>query len=53
LRAAHTRGPGLVVLPGLDHTLHPAGDSINDQILAPAAINALIAFARPFARPAR
>jgi hypothetical protein len=53
LRAAHTGGPGLVVLPGLDHQLHPAGDSINDQILAPAAINALTAFARPFARPGR
>lgn len=53
LRSAHTSGPGLVVLPGLDHELHPAGDSVNDQILAPAAINALTAFARPFARPAR
>ncbi|HEX4225342.1 MAG TPA: alpha/beta hydrolase [Pseudonocardiaceae bacterium] len=53
LRAAHTNGPGLVVLAGLDHELHPAGDSINDQILAPAAIDALTAFARPFARPAR
>jgi hypothetical protein len=53
LRAAHTRGPGLVVLPGLDHELHPAGDSINDQILAPAAINALRAFAAPFSAGAR
>jgi hypothetical protein len=53
LRAAHTSGPGLVVLPGLDHELHPAGDSINDQILAPSAIDALTAFARPFARAAR
>jgi hypothetical protein len=53
LRAAHATGPGLVVLPGLDHELHPAGDSINDQILAPAAIDALRAFARSFVRPAR
>jgi alpha-beta hydrolase superfamily lysophospholipase len=53
LRAAHTRGPGLVVLPGLDHELHPAGDSVNDQILAPAAIDALASFARPFAEAAR
>lgn len=53
LRAAHTSGPGVVVLPGLDHELHPAGDSINDQILAPAAINALTAFAEPFSVRAR
>ena len=49
LRAAHTSGPGLVVLPGLDHELHPAGDSVNDQILAPSAIDALTTFAAPFA----
>lgn len=53
LRAAHTGGPGLVVLPGLDHELHPAGDSVNDQILAPAAIDALTEFAEPFADRAR
>ncbi len=53
LRAAHARGQGLVVLPGLDHELHPAGDSVNDQILAPAAIDALTSFARPFAEAAR
>jgi alpha-beta hydrolase superfamily lysophospholipase len=53
LRAARTTGPGLVVLPGLDHELHPAGDSINDQILAPAAIDALSAFARPFSAGTR
>ncbi|HEY4453791.1 MAG TPA: alpha/beta hydrolase, partial [Pseudonocardiaceae bacterium] len=53
LRAAHTSGPGLVMLPGLDHELHPAGDSVNDQILAPAAINALTAFAEPFTGGAR
>jgi hypothetical protein len=49
LRSAHSTGPGLVVLPGLDHELHPAGDSVNDQILAPSAIDALLSFARPFA----
>ena len=49
LRSAHTSGPGLVVLPGLDHFLHPAGASVNDQILAPSAISALVDFARPFA----
>jgi hypothetical protein len=49
LHAVHATGPGLVVLPGLDHELHPAGDSVNDQILAPSAIEALTAFAKPFA----
>ena len=53
LRSAHTSGPGLVVLSGLDHELHPAGDSVNDQILAPAAVDALATFARPFAEGAR
>ncbi|HJP77158.1 MAG TPA: alpha/beta hydrolase [Pseudonocardiaceae bacterium] len=53
LHAAHTNGPGLVVLPGLDHELHPAGDSVNDQILAPSAIEALTAFAKPFASHTR
>jgi hypothetical protein len=53
LSAAHSTGPGLVVLPGLDHELHPAGDSGNDQILAPAAIDALTAFAEPFSASTR
>lgn len=53
LHAAHTTGPGLTVLPGLDHELHPAGDSINDQILAPSAIDALTAFAAPWRKPTR
>ena len=53
LYAAHTTGPGFVLLPGLDHELHPAGDPVNDQILAPAAIDALTAFAQPFATGTR
>jgi uncharacterized protein len=52
LRAALARagvtGPGLRVLPGLDHFLHPAGTPVNDAILAPAAQRALHDFARPW-----
>jgi pimeloyl-ACP methyl ester carboxylesterase len=56
LLAALTRsgatGPGLRVLAGLDHLLHPAGTPVNEAILAPAAVAALRAFARPWSRPA-
>ncbi|MFH8634939.1 hypothetical protein ACH4CC_34515 [Streptomyces lydicus] len=41
LAAARTTGPGLRVLPGLDHFLHPAGTPVNDQMIAPAAQRAL------------
>jgi uncharacterized protein len=51
LARAGTTGPGLRVLAGLDHLLHPAGAAVNDAILAPAAIAALQAFARPWAHP--
>jgi hypothetical protein len=51
LHRAHTTGPGLVVLPDIDHDLHPVGTPINDQILAPAVINALNNFVRPFQTP--
>jgi uncharacterized protein len=49
LGTAGTTGPGLQVLPGLDHFLHPAGTPVNDAILAPAAVAALHDFARPYA----
>jgi alpha-beta hydrolase superfamily lysophospholipase len=52
LARAGTTGPGLRVLSGLDHLLHPAGTAVNDPILAPAAVAALQAFARPWACPA-
>ena len=42
-------GPGLQVLTGVDHLLHPAGTPANDAILAPAAVAALQAFTRPWA----
>ena len=41
-------GPGLHVLPEVDHFLHPAGTPTNDQILAPVVQQTLRAFARPF-----
>jgi pimeloyl-ACP methyl ester carboxylesterase len=49
LARRHVTGPGLRVLPGLDHFLHPAGTPINDQILDPVAQRALLDFVRPFA----
>jgi hypothetical protein len=42
-------GPGLRVLAGIDHFLHPAGASGNDPVLAPAAAAALTDWARPYA----
>ncbi|MCP2164144.1 serine aminopeptidase domain-containing protein [Goodfellowiella coeruleoviolacea] len=50
LTLAGTSGPGLRVLPGLDHFFHPAGTSINDQVLAESAQRALHEFARPWRR---
>jgi uncharacterized protein len=49
LARAGTTGPGLRVLADVDHLLHPPGTPVNDPILAPAAITALQAFARPWA----
>jgi uncharacterized protein len=51
LARAHTAGPGLQVLPGLDHLLHPAGTPANDAMLAPSAIAALRGFLAPWASP--
>jgi hypothetical protein len=48
LARQHITQPGLRVLPGIDHFLHPAGTPINDQIIAPSAQQALRAFIRPF-----
>ncbi|WP_275695754.1 alpha/beta hydrolase [Streptomyces noursei] len=52
LAAARTTGPGLRVLPGLDHLLHPAGTPADDAVIAPAARRALHAFVRPWRQDA-
>jgi uncharacterized protein len=52
LAAAGASGPGLRVLDGVDHLLHPAGVSANTQVLAPSAVAALRDWAAPFAPPA-
>ena len=48
LTSARTTGPGLRVLPGLDHLLHAAGTAVNDPVIAPAAQQALHEFVRPW-----
>ncbi|MFE3501799.1 alpha/beta hydrolase [Kitasatospora sp. NPDC059160] len=50
LGRAHTTGPGLRTLDGVDHFLHPAGTPVNDHALAPAVEAALHEFARPWKR---
>ncbi|MFJ5679859.1 alpha/beta fold hydrolase [Streptomyces sp. NPDC093097] len=53
LAAARTTGPGLRVLPGVDHLLHPAGAPEVDAPLAPSVRRALHDFVRPWRqRPA-
>lgn len=51
LTAAGATGPGLRVLDGVDHLLHPPGVSASTQTLAPSAVAALQAWAHPFAPP--
>ncbi len=53
LAAAGTTGPGLRVLPGIDHLLHPAGTPVNDPVVAPAAQRALRDFVGPWRHSAR
>ncbi|MFE3650935.1 serine aminopeptidase domain-containing protein [Streptomyces sp. NPDC057579] len=48
LAGARTTGPGLRVLPGIDHLLHPAGTPADAPVIAPAARRALHAFVRPW-----
>jgi uncharacterized protein len=49
LGGAGATGPGLRVLPGIDHFLHPAGTPCGEPVLAPAAAAALTEWARPYA----
>ncbi|MEV7394622.1 MULTISPECIES: hypothetical protein [unclassified Streptomyces] len=48
LAAARTTGPGLQVLAGLDHLLHPVGTPVNDPAISPAAQQSLHDFVRPW-----
>lgn len=48
LTAAGATGPGLRVLDGVDHLLHPSGVSASTQTLAASAVAALQNWARPF-----
>ena len=48
LTATGASGPGLRVLAGLDHFLHPPGVSASTQELAPSAVAALRDWAAPF-----
>lgn len=50
LMRAGTAGPGLRVLPGVDHNLHPKGTPPNTRMLAHPAKDALDAFLRPWSR---
>lgn len=52
LARAGTTGPGLRVLPNIDHELHTAGTPPNTQTLAPAVVAALNSFAQPWTRTA-
>jgi hypothetical protein len=47
LAAAGTTGPGLRMLDGVNHLLHPAGTPNDTQVLAPSAIAALQSWAHP------
>ncbi len=48
LAAAGTTGPGLRLLSGVNHVLHPTGASPDDQAQAPSAVAALRAWAQPY-----
>jgi uncharacterized protein len=49
LARADAADPGLRVLQGLNHYLHPAGTPVNDAVIAPAAVAAIQEFLRPWA----
>jgi acetyl esterase/lipase len=48
LAAAGATGPGLRLLSGVDHLLHPPGTAENNQVLAPSVIAALRAWGAGF-----
>jgi uncharacterized protein len=51
LVAAGTTGPGLTVLKGTDHLMHLASQPDSEAVLAPAAIAAIQAWAKPYSAP--
>jgi uncharacterized protein len=51
LTAAGATGPGLRVLDGVNHLLHPSGVSASTQTLARSAVAALQNWAQPFTPP--
>ena len=48
LAATGTTGPGLRLLGGVNHLLHPPGTANDDQVLAPSVVAALQAWAQPY-----
>ena len=48
LAAAGTTGPGLRLLSGVNHLLHPPGTPDDGQVLAPPVVAALQAWGRPY-----
>jgi acetyl esterase/lipase len=49
LAAAGATGPGLRLLSGVNHLLHPPGAPNDDQVLAASVVTALQSWARPYA----
>ena len=49
LAAAGATGPGLRLLSGVNHLLHPPGAANDDQVLAASVVTALQSWARPYA----
>ena len=49
LAAAGATGPGLRLLSGVNHLLHPPGAANDDQVLAASVVTALQTWARPYA----
>ena len=48
LAVAGTTGPGLRLLSGVNHLLHPPGTPNDDQVLAPSVVAALQTWAQPY-----
>jgi uncharacterized protein len=51
LRRVHTHGPELVVLSNVDHELQLDGTPTTEAVLAPAVVDAIVLFTRPWREP--